>query len=387
LKYTTYTAQNESSPTLEGTPNNFAMVTATKEDTPQADVHEEPEVYSTAPPDASELTMAASPFKNPNKLGLRSGRWFPEEERYANRLVAEFRAGNLPLPEKITLREFLSRIFHCPPMRITKKFEGNNMIGKVTYKRRGNLTPMAYWELKELERKFWERMVKSKSPSALEAHEKMVEYSAQVFPESDAPALGELEVQDGENLHRKGPSIGQIQNMFIQLKHMLQPVVGIGGARHYNEFATDNIAKLETMLEEAHKKHLDLNAMSEIPDLSGDKKSLIDNACSHIKIDIEDIEAMLQEATYAQQHGSDIKNFSMATANMLTLQQMVNDSKHKLFQMELNAINLSDHLAADHDSLKPLLTLIDQERNDVEILESQLLGMKVEINQKYKGAY
>jgi hypothetical protein len=75
------------------------------------------------------------------------------------------------------------------------------IIGKVTYKRGGNLTSMAYWELKELERKFWERMVKSKSPSAIEAHEKMVEYSAQVFPESEAPELGELEVQDGENLH------------------------------------------------------------------------------------------------------------------------------------------------------------------------------------------
>jgi hypothetical protein len=55
-----------------------------------------------------------------------------------------------------------------------------------------------------LERKFWERLVKSKSPSVVEAHEEMmVEYSAQVFPESEAPEF-ELHVQDGENLHGKG---------------------------------------------------------------------------------------------------------------------------------------------------------------------------------------
>lgn len=64
-----------------------------------------------------------------------------------------------------------------------------------------------------MERKFWERSVKSKSPSVVEAHEKMmVEYSAQVFPESEAPEF-ELDVQDGENLHGKGPIVEHIQNM------------------------------------------------------------------------------------------------------------------------------------------------------------------------------
>ncbi|KAL7519333.1 hypothetical protein ACHAWX_004115, partial [Stephanocyclus meneghinianus] len=119
--------------------------------------------------------------KDVPKTTLRAGRWFPEEERYAARLIAEFKMGTLPLPEKISLREFLSKIFHCHPMRITKKFEGNNMIGKISFRKRGVLTSAAWDELKELERNFWERMVKSKSPSALIAHAKMMDYSAQVY--------------------------------------------------------------------------------------------------------------------------------------------------------------------------------------------------------------
>lgn len=357
-----------------------------KEESPQVDASEEPNA-SLAPTDATQPTMAA--FKNENKSGLRSGRWFPEEERYANRLVAEFRAGTLPLSEKITLREFLSRVFHCQPMRITKKFEGINMIGKVTYKWRAHLTPLAYWELKELERKFWERMVKSKSPSALEAHEKMVEYSAEVFPESEAPDLGELEVQGEESLHRNEPNIGMIQSMFVQLQHLLQPVLGsTGGAQHGKEFAIENVAILEKMLDQAHRKYMDLTAMAEVPDLVSDEKSLIENACSQVQLDIEALEEMLHEAKFAQHHNNEIiRNYSMATANILTLKQMVYDSKQKLFHMELKASKLSDHLAADHDSHKTLLALIEQERNDVESLESQLASMKVEINRKYKGIF
>jgi hypothetical protein len=62
---------------------------------------------------------------------------------------------------------------------------------------------------------------------------------------------------------------------------------------------------------------------------------LIDNACSHVKLDIEDIEAKLQEATYAQHGGDNIKNFSIATANMLAMQQMVHDSQ-ALLNVSLN---------------------------------------------------
>lgn len=65
------------------------------------------------------------------KAGLRRGKWTPEEECYANRLIYEFKLGLLPLTDGTTLRTFLSKLLNCDPMRISKKFVGQNCIGKV----------------------------------------------------------------------------------------------------------------------------------------------------------------------------------------------------------------------------------------------------------------
>jgi hypothetical protein len=65
------------------------------------------------------------------KAGLRRGKWTTEEESYANRLIYEFKLGLLPLTDGTTLRTFLSKLLNCDPMRISKKFVGQNCIGKV----------------------------------------------------------------------------------------------------------------------------------------------------------------------------------------------------------------------------------------------------------------
>lgn len=65
------------------------------------------------------------------KSGLRRGKWTSEEEFYANRLIYEFKLGLLPLTDGTTLRTFLSKLLNCDPMRISKKFVGQNCIGKV----------------------------------------------------------------------------------------------------------------------------------------------------------------------------------------------------------------------------------------------------------------
>lgn len=65
------------------------------------------------------------------KAGLRRGKWTTEEEYYANRLIYEFKLGLLPLTDGTTLRTFLSKLLNCDPMRISKKFVGQNCIGKV----------------------------------------------------------------------------------------------------------------------------------------------------------------------------------------------------------------------------------------------------------------
>ncbi|GMI46809.1 hypothetical protein TrCOL_g8154, partial [Triparma columacea] len=55
---------------------------------------------------------------------------------YANRLIQEFKAGLLPLTDGTTLRTFLSKLLNCDPMRISKKFVGNNCIGKQVFRRK-----------------------------------------------------------------------------------------------------------------------------------------------------------------------------------------------------------------------------------------------------------
>lgn len=89
----------------------------------------------------------------------RRGKWTVEEENYANKLVYEFRIGYIPLSDGITMRTFLSKLLNCDPMRISKKFVGNNCIGKQVYKRRTVDMPDNYLlncrkELQALEKKF-----------------------------------------------------------------------------------------------------------------------------------------------------------------------------------------------------------------------------------------
>ena len=83
---------------------------------------------------ADGLISSSSQYGSEEKIkksGLRRGKWTAEEEFYANRLIYEFKLGLLPLTDGTTLRTFLSKLLNCDPMRISKKFVGQNCIGKV----------------------------------------------------------------------------------------------------------------------------------------------------------------------------------------------------------------------------------------------------------------
>lgn len=97
---------------------------------------------------AAERRMGAAasgPAGKKSALPLRRGKWTQEEESYAVRLIQEFKSGLLPLTDGTTLRTFLSKLLNCDPMRISKKFVGNNCIGKQVFRRRtadlNRLTP------------------------------------------------------------------------------------------------------------------------------------------------------------------------------------------------------------------------------------------------------
>lgn len=62
----------------------------------------------------------------------KSGKWTPEEEQFANKLIQDFELGLLLDCENgCTLRSYLARKLNCAPMRISKKFAGQ-CIGKVS---------------------------------------------------------------------------------------------------------------------------------------------------------------------------------------------------------------------------------------------------------------
>ncbi|KAH7461429.1 E3 ubiquitin ligase BIG BROTHER-related [Phytophthora ramorum] len=67
---------------------------------------------------------------------MRKGKWTAEESAYCDRLIEEFKKGNLPLAEGTTLRTFLSKLLNCDPMRISKKYTGDQCIGKIIFRRR-----------------------------------------------------------------------------------------------------------------------------------------------------------------------------------------------------------------------------------------------------------
>jgi len=62
--------------------------------------------------------------------GLRRGKWTVEEERFVKRIIHDFNNGTLEAAPGTTLRNYLSEKLNCDPMRITKKFTGEDSIGK-----------------------------------------------------------------------------------------------------------------------------------------------------------------------------------------------------------------------------------------------------------------
>eukprot|EP00603_Paraphysomonas_imperforata_P008626 CAMPEP_0114425580 /NCGR_PEP_ID=MMETSP0103-20121206/7314_1 /TAXON_ID=37642 ORGANISM="Paraphysomonas imperforata, Strain PA2" /NCGR_SAMPLE_ID=MMETSP0103 /ASSEMBLY_ACC=CAM_ASM_000201 /LENGTH=595 /DNA_ID=CAMNT_0001594431 /DNA_START=129 /DNA_END=1916 /DNA_ORIENTATION=+ len=115
------------------------------------------------------------------KVALRRGKWTVEEEQFALRLIEEFRAGLLPLTDGTTLRTFLSKLLNCDPMRISKKFVGDNCIGKQVFRHASgemngfisaDRMEKSKRELAELERKFLDRLLSSSTtPSASPRHD------------------------------------------------------------------------------------------------------------------------------------------------------------------------------------------------------------------------
>jgi hypothetical protein len=111
---------------------------------------------ATSPATTPKMNTIINNRKNGSMI-LRSGKWTPEEEMYANILIALFEEGRVDgfeqstegdsnkesseeekqppkfrITNGMTLRAYLSRKLFCSPMRISKKFAGRG-IGKLVY--------------------------------------------------------------------------------------------------------------------------------------------------------------------------------------------------------------------------------------------------------------
>ena len=125
--------------------------------------------YPNSTTTCSDAIGSSSVSKKKAPHPLRRGKWTTEEEAYANRLIGEFKSGLLPLTDGTTLRNFLSKLLNCDPMRISKKFVGNNCIGKQVFRRRvaeiNRLTADQMQQTKidliELERRFLDRVAQT----------------------------------------------------------------------------------------------------------------------------------------------------------------------------------------------------------------------------------
>jgi hypothetical protein len=116
------------------------IVSSTRPTDPSSTTTTGPQPHVTTSSSASPPQQGSSPtylydHKSRPQL-LRRGKWTTEEEEYASRLIHLFKSGLLPLTDGTTLRNFLSKLLNCDPMRISKKFVGNNCIGKQVFRRR-----------------------------------------------------------------------------------------------------------------------------------------------------------------------------------------------------------------------------------------------------------
>jgi hypothetical protein len=91
----------------------------------------------------NKAAQASGGGDNPEEhLPVYAGKWTQQEEQYAQFLMEEFRAGNIPnLEGGATLRNYLAKMLICLPKRVTKKYERSGYNGKLTYQ--ANLVTMS----------------------------------------------------------------------------------------------------------------------------------------------------------------------------------------------------------------------------------------------------
>ncbi|KAL7475010.1 hypothetical protein ACHAW6_000945 [Cyclotella cf. meneghiniana] len=314
---------------------------------------------------------------------LRRGKWTPEESDYANRLILEFRRGTLPLPPNatITLREFLSKLLRCDPMRITKKFEGDNCLRKVVYKSslvsgQEDMTNGVREEIRELEAKFLERLDKTKSTSSQAVSDKALLESLRsegegkdlidMFCEGMQWETSRERVEEG---HIATQTRAERETQRNSLKRQHQPQTDEIDALSFQEALVTQLQNMQKLIQGQHHRHLGGLALQEVVNINVEREQSESSILPFLKkIKIE-------------------SNYNSAMANLLTVQRMILDSKHKLYDLEfdLGDINFKESNASDGDDVRERkVEAIKALREEIACLDAQRADIESDIEEKYR---
>lgn len=276
----------------------------------------------------------------------RRGKWHPEEEAYIDRIIVEFRAGLLPLEDGTTLRDFLSKLLKCDPMRITKKFEGGNKLRKQTFRASHHNADEAAlhqmrMELQVLESKFMERLERSQSNS----------------PQAVADrALAEERRAQGCDL------------VDLYKKCLLEHPDGFG------ERGSSKRVKLESAVGAG-----DRGSSADAEALIGNNNGMMDpmQQIYHLQ---QLLHQLQHTSTPESQKLQNDYNHNIAMSNLISIQRMHLDAKYKLIDMEyqLGEMRQKNDERLDHQE-----ELVRGVREDYDALGRQLVEMRAEIDSKY----
>jgi hypothetical protein len=328
----------------------------------------------------------------------------------------------------ITLREFLSKLLRCDPMRITKKFEGDNSLRKVVYKRvihhpQESLTndDAVREEIRVLETAFLDRLEKTKSSSSQALADRAL---LDTFQESGVRDLIELfclgMVQEAESARMLFDQEGRVMDHHHhrERKRHLQAWYGLtrGSGHHYNYGAANNegdrghwmafqrdllihllihLLRMQQLIQQQQQfGPADTPAAKRFktdPDVSQEEQPQEQQQ--------QHSESTTQESTETTNQQTIESNYNAATSNLLSIQRMILENQHKLYDLEFNLAEVQvqqQHVAENECNLDTNNVAVgDEERKkevmaciqrEIENLERQKSEIEQEIETKYKSA-
>ena len=349
---------------------------------------------------------------------LRRGKWTPEESAYANRLIVEFKRGTLPLPPNVTLREFLSRLLRCDPMRITKKFEGDNSLRKVVYRPSSNTVHDAdttmtatRGEVKALEDAFLHRITKTKSSSSQATADRAL---LDVFHSSGAGDLLELfgwewnrEVLQHQQQQQSDAfaavGAGAVMTTTYNVAAMEASPIRTPYKRHNNGIRYPTINNNNNTTAKAVRQGSSMPSFQRDLLMHLSRMQMLIQGQSHLLTTLNDGEQEIDDNeqpsskkfksdnslnTPQTTTDNDDQGYNAAMSNLLSVQRMILDNKHKLYDLEFNLVEstadstTNNNCGTNSDSERRN-QVMDSIKDEIQMLEKQKKEMEREIQIKY----